>query len=184
MDKNSFDFDVSLSTGPAEMGNDFLKLLDDLREHDPIYWNKTAKCWMVTRYTDVSAAFNGELPLSCRSRLVSGVMSNIAESERQRRFPVLSRYLPLVIVDTEAPEHTRLRRLLMQSFTKKTVEDIRPYVREKVKELLERGAETSEVEFQERISRPLPGLVIFKMLGIPEDQFANMREWSNAIMEV
>ena len=185
MNTGNSTYDVNLSTGPAEMGNEFLALLDDLREHEPIYWNGTANCWMVTRYRDVADAFNYKYPaLSCRGRLVSGVMSTIPPEQRAEKFPVLSRYLPLVVVDTEAPQHTRLRKLLMKAVTKKSVEKIRPYVREKVSELLRIASETPEVEFQEQIARPLPGLVIFKMLGIPEEQFANMREWSNSIMEV
>ena len=178
-------FDINLSAGPAEMGNEFLTLLDELREYDPVYWNKTANCWMITRHQDVADAFNYKYPaLSCKGRLVSSVMSRIPPDERSKKFPVLSKYLPLVIVDTEAPEHTRLRKLLMKAVTKKAVEQIRPIVREKVRELLRKAVDSPEIEFQEQISRPLPGFVIFKMLGIPEEQFANMREWSNAIMEV
>jgi cytochrome P450 len=184
MNQTLSEFDVCLSRGPAELGNDFLSLLDRMREFDPVYWNRKANCWMVTRHQDVTDAFNGKFPLTCRSRLVSGVMSCIAPEDRAKRFPVLSRYLPHVIVDTEAPEHTRLRKLLMQSFTKKTIEDVRPYVREKIASLLAKGVARPEIEFQEEISRPLPGFVIFKMLGIPEGQFVNMREWSNAMMEV
>lgn len=176
--------DLNLSSGPAALGKQFLNALDQLREHDPVYWNETAQCWMITRHGDVAAAFGGQYPLTNRSRLSSGAMAIIPLAEREQRFPVLSRYLPLVIVDTEAPEHTRLRKLLMRAFTRKVVEDIRPYVREKVNLLLDKAMVSPEIEFQEEISRPLPGLVIFKMLGIPEEQFVNMREWSNAMMEV
>ncbi len=49
-------FDINLSAGPAEMGNEFLTLLDELREYDPVYWNKTANCWMITAY------FTAKLP--------------------------------------------------------------------------------------------------------------------------
>ena len=61
---------------------------------------------------------------------------------------------------------------------------MRSYVRERISVLLDKASEQTEIEFHEEISRPLPGSVIFKMLGIPEDQFDNMRDWSNTLMEV
>jgi len=116
--------------------------------------------------------------------VTEGMLAIIPREERAQRFPIISRYQPKVIVDTDPPEHTRLRKLMMKAFTKKIVEDMRPYTRETINTLLDKGVASPEIEFHEEISRPLPGFVIFKMLGIPEDQFQNMADWSNAMMEV
>jgi len=177
-------YDLDLATGPETLGQEFLARLDELREAEPVYWNETAACWMISRHRDVSDAFAGLYPLSNRARVTSGALALVPPEERPLRFPVLSRYLPQVIVDTDPPEHTRLRKLLVKAFTRKAVEGMRPYTRQRIESLLDKAGEGHAVEFQEEISRPIPGAVIFRMLGIPEDQFDNMRDWSNALMEV
>jgi cytochrome P450 len=175
-------FDVDMMNGPRVLGPGFIDQVNRLREHDPVYWSEASQSWIISRFEDVTAGFNGKFPLNNAGRNEFSLVS-IPPGERASRIPNLDKYVRHWIVSVDGEEHTRLRKLFMKAFNKKVVENMRPYVRERCIHLLNRAHETPEIEFNEQIARPLPGYVIFKLLGIPEEYFASLRDWSNAVVE-
>jgi cytochrome P450 len=178
MNGNPNEFDVDIST-VGILGNRFLAELGILREADPIHWSPASRCWLVTRHADVTEALSGTLPLS-NKRLVDIGLGAIAPVDRARLFPTIMQYMPNWIIDVDPPDHTRLRKLLVKAFSKKVVERVRPFVRERVKSLLVDLARHPEVEFNEQIARQLPGSVILKLTGLSQDYLPRLRKWSNA----
>jgi cytochrome P450 len=178
MNASPNEFDVDIAT-VGILGNRFLDELGTLRETDPIHWSPASRCWLITRHADVTHALSGTLPLS-NKRLVDIGLGGIAPEERARRFPTIMKYMPDWIIDVDPPDHTRLRKLLVKAFSKKVVERVRPFVRERVNALLSDLARHPEVEFNEQIARQLPGSVILKLTGLSQDYLPRLREWSNA----
>lgn len=174
-------FDVDLSqAGP--LGNAILEQFNRVREQRGVHWSEASQCWLVTRHAELIRALSGELPLSCR-RLVQVTLAAVPATERARRYPNIMRYMPNWIIDVDPPDHTRLRRLLVTAFSRKVVESIRPFVRERVGVLLDKLAAHPCIEFNEGIARQLPGSVILKLLGLPQENLQRLRGWSNAFME-
>lgn len=163
----------------AELGDAILTELDRLRELDPVYWSPASGVWLITRHADVVRGFSGELPLSVH-RVQLMHFARLSAEERERRIPSLLRYVPRWIVETDPPEHTRLRKLLVKAFSKKVVEGVRPYVRERVALLMDKARTQPDLEFVEGMARQLPGAVILKLLGLPEENMARLRGWANA----
>ena len=174
--------DIDLMRHPQTHGLDFVEDINRLRERDPVYWSDASRCWIVTRFQDVSDGFEGKLPLLSGGRNEFS-LAVIPHEERAKRIPTLHRYVKHWIVNVDAPQHTRLRKLAMKAFTKKIVESIRPLARARVEALLTMAAEKTTVEFNEEIARPLPGYVLFKLIGFPEKHYKHLREWSNAMVE-
>lgn len=181
MTVSSTQFDVDLSKAGA-LGNRFVAELCQLREMDPVHWSPASRCWLVTRHADIAEALAGKFPLSTK-RLVSIGLGAIPDADRARLFPTIMRYMPNWIIDTDPPVHTRLRKLLVKAFNKKVVESVRPFVQERVKELLEKLSRQPQVEFNEEIARQLPGSVILKLIGLSQDHLPRLREWANALAE-
>ena len=175
-------YDINLFKGPQTRGQKFIEDLNRIREHDPVYWSDLSHCWIVSRFQDVTDGFHLKYPLMNGGKNEFSLAS-IPLEERDVRIPTLKKYVNCWIVGVDAPEHTRLRKLMMQAFTKKMVEKLKPYVRERVNQLLDQAVATPEIEFNEEIARPLPGSVIFKLAGIPEEYFPSLKEWSIAIVE-
>jgi len=175
-------FDIDLMNDPVRLGLAFLEKLDRLRELEPVFWSEASGCWIASRFADVSDGFEGRLPLQNAGR-VEFVMSSIPPQEREARISHFLNNVRHGIVSLDAPEHTRIRKLIMQAFSKKVVENLRPYARERIHFLLDRAVAEPNIEFNERIARPLPGYVLFRLLGIPEEHFDDLREWSNAMVE-
>ncbi|MFA5630648.1 MAG: cytochrome P450 [Porticoccaceae bacterium] len=174
--------DIDLMDGARSRGLGIIDDFNSIREADPVFWSEKSQCWVVSRFEDVQDGFQ------CRKPLLNGQRSefflrSIPLEERAAKVPVLSKFVNDWIVNLDGPSHARLRKLMMQAFTKKIVEQFRPYARERVNFLLDRAIATPEIEFNEQIARPLPGYVIFKVLGLPEEYFPDLRNWANDTVE-
>ncbi len=174
----ALDVDFSLA---GKLGNAILGQLNALREVDPIHWSDASQGWLITRHADVDDALQGKFPLSLK-RVELILFSPLTPAE-QAELPVLRKYLQFFPIEMDPPEHTRLRKLLVKSFSRKVVEALRPFVKERVRVLMERMEQQPTIEFNEEIARPLPGSLILKLLGIPQDRLGKLREWANAIVE-
>lgn len=170
--------DVDLSMVPV-LGESLLTELDRLRDHDPIHWSPATGAWLVTRHADVVRGFSGELPLSVNPARRT-TFAVLAPGELQQRIPTLINYLSKWIVSNDPPVHTRMRKLLVKAFSKKVVESVRPYVQGRVSQLLEDANPDQPLEFVEGIARQLPGGVILKLMGLPQEHLPRLKSWANA----
>jgi cytochrome P450 len=182
MNTQTSDFDIDLLKHPQEHGLKFTDDTNRLREEDPIHWSELSQCWVVTRFDDVADGLNGNLPLNNAGRQEFSLAS-IPPEDRAELIPNLNKYVGDWIVMADGEQHTRLRKLMMQALNKKMIERIRPLAKTRINELLDFAEEAGEVEFNEQIARPLPGFVIFKLVGIPDHHLASLRDWSNAMVE-
>ena len=88
---------------------------------------------------------------------------------------------------TDAPEHTRLRRLLTPEFTMRRLERLRPRIAEIVDERLHATAEQAgggPVDLVASFAFPVPFLVICELLGLPDEDRETMRELATARFDV
>lgn len=89
--------------------------------------------------------------------------------------------LPMLLT-MDRPDHTRLRRMVAPSFTAESVRRWRGLV----EEISDAGIDRLVAEPGDAIAElgvPLPVKVISAQLGIPGEDFARFRRWSDAIVE-
>jgi cytochrome P450 len=73
------------------------------------------------------------------------------------------------ILDTDPPDHTRIRRLVSKAFTPRTVAQLEDRIDELVEQLLDQAsAEDGPVDLIAEYAFPLPFQVIHEMLGMPD----------------
>ncbi|HVE95031.1 MAG TPA: cytochrome P450 [Acidimicrobiales bacterium] len=82
---------------------------------------------------------------------------------------------------TDPPDHTRLRRLAGHAFTPRAVESWRPRVRSLVDELLAGVEPDVTFDVMETLARPLPVIVIAELLGVPVADRDRFAQWSEAL---
>ncbi len=87
------------------------------------------------------------------------------------------------LIDTDAPDHTRLRRLTARAFTPKNVKHWESTVREITVELLDEFITQGGGDWVELVSAPLPIRVILAMLGVPLTDADHLVELSNYLVE-
>jgi cytochrome P450 len=157
-----------------------LTKLNTLREHDPIYWSEKSRCWIVTGHAEVIEGFSGTLPL-LNGKMEAVLGRVLPPDELRRRYPNSLRCMPRILPNMDGPEHARLRKLFVKAFSRKIVEDLRPYVRERVATILDRAAAQGELEFNEGIARQLPGAVILRLLGMSESYLERLKAWTDGV---
>jgi cytochrome P450 len=96
--------------------------------------------------------------------------------------PLDGRFSPrIVLIRDDPPRHTRFRRLVNKAFTLKRVKALEPWIASVVNALLdEMGQET--VDVVKSFCVPLPLKVIGRLLGIPGEDYATFKRWSEALL--
>ncbi|GLR66009.1 hypothetical protein GCM10010909_06870 [Acidocella aquatica] len=171
--------DVNLSL-LAIKGDALLRELNQLRAYDPIYWSEESHCWIITGHAEVTEGFSGSLPIS--SHAFPEMLYNIMPAvEADVRLVNSVYYMQKISTNLDGAEHARVRGLLVKALNRKLVESLRPYVRNRISVLLDKAARLEELEFHESISRMLPGAVILRLLGLPEEFLPRLKGWSDGV---
>jgi cytochrome P450 len=89
---------------------------------------------------------------------------------------------------TDPPEHTRLRRLLTPEFTMRRLERLRPRIADLVDKQIQITRASADadgvVDLAETFAFPVPFLVICELLGLPDEERADVRELTTARFDV
>ena len=90
--------------------------------------------------------------------------------------------IPRSMLVTNPPAHTRLRGLVSQAFTPRRVKQLAPRIEAIAHELLDDALAKREVDLVEALTVPLPVIVIAEMIGVPTDDRAQFKAWSDALV--
>ena len=137
-----------------------------LRSEDPVHRSPLG-FWVLTRYDDVVWALRD-------ARLAKeAITSVVAERFGIVNPPTLTRSM----LDSDPPDHTRLRGLVSKAFTPRVVEQLRPRVQAIVDDLLARLDGRHGIDLIEDFAYPIPVIVICELLGVPVEDRDRFRAW-------
>lgn len=135
--------------------------------------------WLVTRYEQARAA----LADPRLSKDTAGAQELFARhAPESSGSPAFAESLAAHMLNSDPPDHTRLRTLVNKAFTSRVVESLRPRIEQISDELLDTMAAADEVDLIEAFAFPLPITVICELLGVPRAEREDFRRWSNAIV--
>jgi len=138
-----------------------------LRDEAPVYFNEHYGFYALSRFDDVVAAHRDWHAFSSTHGVdLSGLT----------RDPELMKSLRMIIM-MDPPEHDRYRALVSRVFTPRAVAALEPMIREVITGLLDPLVARSEFDIVEEFSAPFPVEVISRMLGVPEGERQQIREW-------
>jgi cytochrome P450 len=147
-----------------------------LRERDPVHWHPWSWSgggfWAITKYDDVVA-------ISKDSETFSSAKGHIYLWELDDEALEVRRSL----IETDPPDHSRLRRIVSSAFTPRKVKDYEEFTRTIVGDLLEAALAEGEVDLVEALSAPLPINVLVSILGVPEGDAPYMIELTDHLVE-
>jgi len=153
-------------TDPAALADPY-PVLARLREASPFAESDGAFV-VAGRHADVSAVLRDPDASSER-----GTSLIATQSARPLKLPSF--------VTLDAPDHTRLRRLVSKAFTARTVARLEPRIRAVTDELLDAAAATGQLEVVSQLAYPLPVRIICELLGVPADDYQRFAGWSGAL---
>jgi cytochrome P450 len=172
----------------ADASADPYALFRTLRAEDPVHWSETHRAWLITRYDDVSAAFQNKAFSNDRVRPVLARRQKAAAENltAEGSGPSASdRVLGLMtgwMVVNDPPVHTRLRKLAAGAFKGQRIAVMGEQITAIVDELLDAFlARVGPQDLISQIAYPLPATVIATMLGAPAGDRDRFREWSDEL---
>lgn len=145
----------------AQMRVDPYQFYERLRTRDPVHRTRIIDGWLLTRYRDVDALLRNHVAFSNRTRVLDDRLESL--------------------LDSDPPDHTRLRALVSKAFTPAAVANLRPRIERLVGGLLDSLAGQKHFDVIREFAYPLPITVIAEMLGVPPEDMDRFEEWSNGI---
>jgi len=134
-----------------------------MRAEDPAHYSVTEDVWVISRYADCSAAFKDWKTWSSerRGNLLNDIPARIGKT----------------LGTSDPPKHSFARSIVNQAFTPRTIEGIKPKVRELARQLCERARDKGTVEFVDELSAPFNAGILGAMFGVPGEDFISLRRW-------
>ena len=176
----------SATVAREELGEEFLQdphaLNRRLRAEGPVrpvVLPRGLKVWVVTRYPDVRAAL-ADNRLHKDSRHIDDLFER--HSTNSERFVGGGESLVGHMLNSDPPDHERLRRLVNKAFTARRIEQLRPRIEEITASLVAGIGPTAEVDLLDTFAFPLPITVICELLGVPTEDRDDFRTWSNILI--
>jgi cytochrome P450 len=150
-------------------GLDASDLFARLRDHDPVHPVRVASggyVYLVARYEDV------------RRVLTDPVFSRVALQRADVTVLIPASRIPGTLLNMDAPDHTRMRRLIARAFTTGAVKRMSPRIQTFTDDLIDGMiAQGPPVDFVSTFAAVLPATVISDLLGIPAEDHHQLREW-------
>ncbi len=128
--------------------------------------------WAVTRYRDlVTVTRDPQTYSSARG------MTNLPDLTEEQMTARRS------IIDTDRPEHVRLRKLGMPAFTSHRVKGYEDTTRDITVRLLGDAIRARDIDVVQSLSAPLPIQVIVNILGVPPEDTDLLVQWSDELID-
>ena len=155
--------------------------LADLRKVAPIWWNEQpigkggfndGGYWVITKHADVKE-------VSRRSDVFSSWQNctiPVWPDDMTREAIDLQRH---VMLNMDAPHHTRLRKIISRGFTPRAVGRLQDELNQRAQTIAKSAAAEGSGDFVEQVSCELPLQAIAGLLGVPQDDRDKLFRWSN-----
>lgn len=146
----------------------------EMRRTDPVAQRlyEGRPFWAVTRYSDlVTVTRDADTYSSARG------MTNLPDLTEEQMNARRS------IIDTDRPEHIKLRKLGMPAFTSHKVKSYEEITRDITVQLLHQAADQGDIDVVQAISAPLPIQVIVNILGVPPEDTDMLVQWSDELID-
>jgi len=153
-----------------------------LRKTAPVWWNEQRESifddggyWVVSKHEDIKAiSRNGELWSTNRKGAVMRLPEGVTAEQLE-----LTKAL---LINHDAPEHTRLRKIVSRLFTPRAVAVLEEKLAVAAREIVAEAAAKDGGNFVDDVATKLPLLAIADLIGVPESDREKLFHWTNCIM--
>lgn len=155
-----------------------------LRATAPVWWNQQPKnvagfgdegYWVVSRHADVKeVSRNSELFSSAKNTAIIRFDDTMTEEGLDAT--------RLIMLNMDAPKHTKLRRIVSKGFTPRAINNLRDTLRERAEGIVARAKESGSGDFVSDVACELPLQAIAELLGVPQEDRGKIFDWSNQMV--
>jgi len=149
-------------------------VLASLSQDAPVFYASSIGYYVVSRYTDIEAVF---LDHETYSAAITQLPLVSLEPEAASILSAGGTAPQPSMVSLDPPAHTRLRAPTVRAFTPQRVARMEPRIRSILKQLLNAIDPSAPFDLVTGLAFPLPAVVIFSFLGIPEHDWQQLKQW-------
>lgn len=168
-----------INLASAQFKEDAYEIYKESRKKQPILFVnqvEIGKEWLITRYEDA-------LPL-LKDNLLKKDWTNVFSQDIKNMYLSVdnSDHLTTHMLNSDPPNHSRLRSLVQKAFTPKMIAQLDGRIERIADDLISDIERKGTLNLVDDYSFPLPIIVISEMLGIPKEDQAKFRIWSHAVI--
>ena len=153
----------------------------EARKTAPVWWNDQPDgaggfhdggYWVVSAHADIKeVSRRSDVFSSAENTAVSRFRDDIDRDqiEMQR----------VILLNKDAPEHTKLRRLVSRGFTPRAINSLQESLNDRARRIVQDAAATGVGDFVTQVACELPLQAIAELLGVPQEDRGKLFEWSN-----
>ncbi|MGY6654409.1 cytochrome P450 [Amycolatopsis sp. TRM77291] len=156
----------------------------ELRRTAPVWWNpqphntagfRDDGYWVVSRLDDVKAVSRDSELFSSREktaiiRFDENMTDDSLEANR------------LVLLNMDAPQHTKLRRIVSKGFTPRSIAKLEDTLRDRAERIVSEAKKKGSGDFVVDVACELPLQAIAELIGIPQEDRLKVFDWSNQMV--
>jgi cholest-4-en-3-one 26-monooxygenase len=154
----------------------------ELRASAPIWWNEQAPgngggfhdggFWAITKLDDVKeVSRRSDIFSSYENGVIPRFNNEIAREDIEVQRSVM--------LNMDAPHHTRLRKIISRGFTPRAVGRLHDELHDRAQHIAKAAAAAGSGDFVEQVSCELPLQAIAGLLGVPQEDRDKLFRWSN-----
>jgi cytochrome P450 len=165
--------DLDVEAAGFYLRPDYYEVLAWLRANAPVHRSANGM-WLVSRYEDIREISRDPARFTSRRGVLVNDPLRFVEPNDDAGS----------LLHLDPPLHADYRRLLNREFTPRAVGRMEATVRRIVTEAFDALPGSGEVDLVERVALPIPVAVIADLLGMGEQDMADVRRWSDATIAV
>ncbi|MEA5367556.1 cytochrome P450 [Amycolatopsis sp., V23-08] len=156
----------------------------ELRRTAPVWWNpqKTNTAgfgddgyWVVSRHADVKEVSRDSTLYSSSEKTA---IIRFDESMTEDRLNANR----LVLLNMDAPQHTKLRRIVSKGFTPRSIAKLEDTLRDRAAKIVYEAKKKGTGDFVTDVACELPLQAIAELIGVPQEDRLKIFDWSNQMV--
>lgn len=148
----------------------------------PFYYEE-ADTWMLTKMADVEAVALNKTMMRNNDEFVD---AQVREAQQRainfHDMPYHERFVQVNLLESEGAVHDRLRKVVFREFTPAMIARQRDAIQGFVDRLLEELRDHDEIDFVGDFAAHVPGHIIGRILGVPDEACPQLRHWSEEVV--
>jgi cytochrome P450 len=147
------------------------------RSESPVFYMEDIDYWAVMGQDDIKTVLGDKERFSSEITLqpLRPLAPEVVEVFKDRGFsprPTLS--------NNENPNHAPVRRVAQAAFSPRRNKQLEPYIRQLVNEAVDKFEADDRADLVAQMVYELPALVLFRLLGIPDQDVAMIKMWADS----
>ena len=167
------------------LSNDFVenpyKTYNSMRAHKPILFSQITRLHWVTKM-EYAQEMLRDKRFSVDDRKYPIAERRRKELKKAGREIVLEQFENPSMLKLDPPDHSRIRKLVQYGFTNRYITSLEPEIKKVIEDCLDKIHNQDTFDLIDDLAKPLPAIVIAKMMGLPDQDLDKFQAWSEDLL--